>query len=204
MTEHDPQSTNGVITLLLLWLFPEKDSSWFYQSIWRHFLAKIIDCLMGQAVLEGPGCCLQSSDLFTLIQPSLSRKEPLGFAVSTAPCCLFFCSAHSLLNRSERRSRGDSVNSHQVLSHSIKKDGSFSSVVGLAAPAGKCDSNASRECPQCPSQPLNSLPSNPNHTISMLLMQKSRKILLVMDRGVFPAALKNWRRTEISPIGTYL
>lgn len=80
---------------------------------------------------------------------SLSRKEPLGFTASTAPRCLFFCSAHYLFNRSERRSRGDLVNSHQVLSHSIKKDGSFSNVVGLATPTGRCDSYASRECPQC-------------------------------------------------------
>lgn len=68
--------------------------------------------------------------LFTPIQLSLSQKEPLGFTVSTARCCLFFCPAHCVFNRS----RGGSVNSHQVLSHSIKKKGVLATLSGLLRP----------------------------------------------------------------------
>lgn len=107
MTEHDPRSTNGVITFLLLWLFPEKDSSWLYQSISRHSLAKIIDCLMGQAVLEGPGCRLQSCwPIYSDPSKSLSEGTLRVYSVNSPALFVFLLSPLLIQQKRKKIKRG--------------------------------------------------------------------------------------------------
>lgn len=120
-----------VIMVLLFWLFPEKESSWLYQSILRHYMTKIIDCLMGRTVLEGPGCSLHSGWLICSDSAKYISKGTLRVYSVNSPG-LFFFSNHYLFNRSKTRSKGRLVNSYQILSHSIKKDGNFSDIVRLA------------------------------------------------------------------------
>lgn len=79
-----------VIMFLLFWLFPEKESSWHYQSILRYYLVRIIDCPMGHAVLKGLGCRLHSGwPIWSNSAKCMSKRTLRAFSVNS-PVLLAF------------------------------------------------------------------------------------------------------------------
>lgn len=80
---------------------PKLSTAWWVRQSWKDL----------------DGVC-RAANLFISSDPTQSLSEgALRVYSANSPWCLFFYSAHFLFHR---RSRGDSVNTHQALSHNIK------------------------------------------------------------------------------------